>query len=164
MIRYIGCLMIVNLGLHVLGTIFPLLHPHTHQFGHNTCHILSSQTEQRCARPPASPPSTLILTLVELESTATRIQSDFTPDHADLIDGQRKKQKRRERRLKRFIVSVSGWAVMAWMIYLTVVTARIVPQIWDPYEVLGVSRVSTAASWTFGTVANREIVCQREGN
>lgn len=31
--------------------------------------------------------------------------------------------------------------VIAGMIYLIIVTARTVPKIWDPYEVLGVSRV-----------------------
>ena len=30
---------------------------------------------------------------------------------------------------------------MAWMVYLMAVTARTVTKIWDPYEVLGVSRV-----------------------
>ncbi|KAF2241158.1 DnaJ-domain-containing protein [Trematosphaeria pertusa] len=76
----------------------------------------------------------------ELENTATRIPSDFTPEHAGLIERQRKKQKRRERRIKRAIVSLGGWMVIAGMIYLIIVTARTVPKIWDPYEVLGVSR------------------------
>ncbi|ORY09806.1 Sec63 Brl domain-domain-containing protein [Clohesyomyces aquaticus] len=79
----------------------------------------------------------------ELESTATRIASDFKPEHADIIDGQRKKQKRRERRLKRFLFSVGGWLTIAWMIYLMAVTARTIPKIWDPYDVLGVSRSAT---------------------
>ncbi|KAF1980023.1 hypothetical protein BU23DRAFT_521893 [Bimuria novae-zelandiae CBS 107.79] len=76
----------------------------------------------------------------ELENTATRIPSDFTPEHADLIEKQRKKQKRRERRIKRAIVSLIGWTVIAGMIYLIIVTAQNVPKIWDPYDVLGVSR------------------------
>lgn len=78
---------------------------------------------------------------LELENTGTRIESDFTPEHADLIQGQRKKQKRLERRIKRGIVMVLGWALNALMVYLIFVTARTVPKIWDPYEVLGVSRV-----------------------
>lgn len=77
----------------------------------------------------------------ELENTATRIPSEFTPEHVDLIEKQRKKQKRRERRIKRAIVSIGGWTVIAAMIYLIIVTARTVPKIWDPYDVLGVSRV-----------------------
>ncbi|KAF2265151.1 DnaJ-domain-containing protein [Lojkania enalia] len=79
----------------------------------------------------------------ELESTASRIESNFKPEHADLIEGQRKKQKRRERRLKRALVSVGGWLVICWMAYLMAVTARTIPKIWDPYDVLGVSRSAT---------------------
>ena len=77
----------------------------------------------------------------ELEKTGARIESDFTPEHADLIQGQRKKQKRLERRIKRGLVMVGGWALNAAMVYLILVTARTTPDIWDPYEVLGVSRV-----------------------
>ncbi|EUC37714.1 hypothetical protein COCCADRAFT_84812 [Bipolaris zeicola 26-R-13] len=76
----------------------------------------------------------------ELENTGARIESDFTPEHADLIQGQRKKQKRMERRIKRGLVMVGGWALNAAMVYLILVTARTTPDIWDPYAVLGVSR------------------------
>lgn len=75
-----------------------------------------------------------------LENTAPRIQSDFRPHDAELIDAQKKKQKRRQRKLKRMLFSAAGWALMAWMIYLMIITARTIPQIWDPYEILGVSR------------------------
>ncbi|KAI9668531.1 MAG: secretory subunit [Trizodia sp. TS-e1964] len=74
------------------------------------------------------------------ENTAPRIQSDFRPAHADLIDGQRKKQKRRERKTKRIITVVVGWIVMVWMVYLIIVTTRLTPQIWDPYDILKISR------------------------
>lgn len=98
----------------------------------------------------------------ELENTATRIPSDFTPDHADLIEKQRKKQKRRERRIKRAIVSAIGWSVIAGMIYLIIVTARTVPKIWDPYEVLGVSRVGAPVHYlAFETLSDYETVGQR---
>lgn len=92
---------------------------------------------------PILPPSFLHVP-IELENTGTRIDSDFVPEHADLIQGQRKKQKRLERRIKRGILMVAGWALNAAMIYLILVTARITPKIWDPYDVLGVSRVCTA--------------------
>ena len=83
-----------------------------------------------------------ILTLyTELENTATRIPSEFVPEHADLIEKQRKKQKRRERRIKRAITSVLGWTIIAGMIYLISITSRTAPQIWNPYEVLGISTV-----------------------
>lgn len=70
-----------------------------------------------------------------------RIDSDFTPEHADLIQGQRKKQKRMERRIKRGIVMVAGWALNAAMIYLILVTSSVAPDIWDPYRILGIPKV-----------------------
>lgn len=81
----------------------------------------------------------------ELESTAPRIRTSFKPDHADLIQGQMKKQRRRERKLKRFVTMVLGYCLMAWMAYLIVVTQRTIPKIWDPYDILGVSRVGLPA-------------------
>lgn len=33
---------------------------------------------------------------------------------------------------------------MAYMVYLIIVTARTIPKIWDPYDVLGVARVRTS--------------------
>jgi translocation protein SEC63 len=74
-------------------------------------------------------------------ATAPRIKTDYRPEHADLIDGQRKAQKRRERRLKRAITVIAGWGIMAFMAYLIVITARTVPKIWNPYDILGISDV-----------------------
>lgn len=78
----------------------------------------------------------------ELENTAPRINSTFKPKHEDLIQAQKRKRLRKERRVKRFIAVVVGWAIIGWMIYLIIVTARTLPKIYDPYEILGVSRVS----------------------
>lgn len=77
----------------------------------------------------------------ELENTAPRIKSDFKPEHADLVEGQKRKRLRKERRIKRIITVILGYAVMAWMIYLIMVTARSTTKVYDPYDVLGVSRV-----------------------
>ncbi len=77
----------------------------------------------------------------DLESTAPRIKTDFKPEDDDLIQGQKRKQWRKERRIKRIITVVVGYAVMAWMIYLIIVTQRLTPKIWDPYDILGISRV-----------------------
>ncbi|KAI9932103.1 hypothetical protein ASPWEDRAFT_51169 [Aspergillus wentii DTO 134E9] len=76
----------------------------------------------------------------ELENTAPRIKSGFTPEHGDLIEAQKRKRLRKERRIKRIITVIAGYAMMAWMIYLILVTARSTPKIWDPYDILGVSR------------------------
>lgn len=75
-----------------------------------------------------------------LENSAPRISSDFKPQHADLIQSQKQKIQRKERRIKRISTVVIGYAVMAYMIYLIMVTARSTPKIWDPYDILGVSR------------------------
>jgi translocation protein SEC63 len=77
----------------------------------------------------------------ELENTAPRIQSNYKPQHGDLIEAQKRKRLRKERRIKRIVTVIAGYAIMAWMAYLIVVTARTVPKIWDPYEILGISRV-----------------------
>ncbi len=92
--------------------------------------------------PPSLDPRIASDWSLELESTAPRIRSNFKPEHEDLILGQKKKQRRRERRLKRFLAVVTGYLVMGWMAYLIVVTQRTVPKIWDPYDILKVSRVS----------------------
>ncbi|KAH7360722.1 Sec63 Brl domain-containing protein [Rhexocercosporidium sp. MPI-PUGE-AT-0058] len=76
-------------------------------------------------------------------ATAPRIKSDFRPEHADLVDSQRKAQRRKERKLKRALAVVAGWAVMAFMAYLIIVTARITPKIWNPYDILGIKDSAT---------------------
>ncbi|KAL3486239.1 Sec63 Brl domain-containing protein [Aspergillus germanicus] len=76
----------------------------------------------------------------ELENTAPRIRSDFKPQHEDLIEAQKRKRLRKERRIKRIVTVILGYAVIAYMVYLIIVTARLTPKIWDPYEILGVSR------------------------
>ncbi|KAL4880184.1 Sec63 Brl domain-containing protein [Aspergillus karnatakaensis] len=76
----------------------------------------------------------------ELENTAPRIQSDFKPEHEDLIEAQKRKRLRKERRIKRIITVILGYGIIAYMAYLIVVTARSTPKIWDPYDILGVSR------------------------
>jgi len=80
----------------------------------------------------------------ELENTAPKIQSDFKPQHADLVDGQRRKQRKRERKVKRIILAAVGWAFIALNVYWMVTVQRTAPKIWDPYEILGVDRVSPA--------------------
>ena len=79
--------------------------------------------------------------MLELENTAPRIKSNFKRIDEDLIQGQRRKQWRRDRRLKRIITVAVGYMVMGWMLYLITVTQRTAPKIWDPYSILGISRV-----------------------
>ena len=81
----------------------------------------------------------------ELENTAPRIHTEYKPEEVNLIDEQKKNRKRRERKLKRMIFSGFGWLLMGYMVYLMIVTARHIPKIWDPYDVLGVSQVSSSS-------------------
>ncbi|RFU35733.1 hypothetical protein B7463_g597, partial [Scytalidium lignicola] len=75
----------------------------------------------------------------DLGASAPRISSQFRPEHADLIDAEKKAQRKKERRLKRGIAVVVGWAIIGFMAYLIVVTARTTPKIWNPYQILGIS-------------------------
>lgn len=74
---------------------------------------------------------------------SSQIKSSYQPEDADLIDAQRAKQKRKELRLKRMLTAATGWAVMAYMIYLMAVTARQAPTVWDPYSILTLPYGST---------------------
>ncbi|KAK4944911.1 secretory subunit [Elasticomyces elasticus] len=77
------------------------------------------------------------------EQTAARVKSDFKPKNDELIEAQRRKQKRRNRKTKRIIAVILGYAFMAYMVYLIAVTQRTVPKLWDPYDILGVKRSAT---------------------
>lgn len=70
---------------------------------------------------------------------AGHIDSSFRPENADIIDTQRAKQRRKERRFKRTLIAGAGWLVMAYMGYLMYITVRTAPQIWNPYEILEVA-------------------------
>jgi translocation protein SEC63 len=76
-------------------------------------------------------------------SKAPKIESPAPPSHADIIDTQRAKQKRKELRMKRIITAVTGWVVIAYMVYLMSVTARHAPKIWNPYGILDVGHSAT---------------------
>ena len=87
----------------------------------------------------------------EIENTAPRIKSDFKPKDDDLIQAQRRVQKRKEFKTKRTVAAVLGYLIMAWMVYKIIVTQRILPKIWDPYEILGLSRVGAPQGWHWHT-------------
>ncbi|KAL2038582.1 hypothetical protein N7G274_008630 [Stereocaulon virgatum] len=86
---------------------------------------------------------TLLRPNKDIEDTAPRIKSDFKPIDDVLIQRQKRKQWRRERRLKRIITVAAGWVAIALMIYLITVTQTTAPKIWDPYNILEISRSST---------------------
>lgn len=78
-----------------------------------------------------------------LPGKGSQITSDYQPENADIIDSQRAKQKRKELRLKRMLTAAGGWLIMGYMVYLMVVTARSVPTVWNPYDILEVSMSAT---------------------
>lgn len=78
----------------------------------------------------------------QLESTAPKIISDYKPKDADSVEGQKRKQKKKERKLKRMILSVIGWAFIAFNVWWMMNTQRTALKLWDPYEILDVTRVS----------------------
>lgn len=140
--RYGDFALILNqYSSHAAGAIFSLLHLNNNWTGYSPAHILPPEAQQRLVDFQPQVDSVHTKAVIELESTAPRIKSDFKPEDVDLIQGQKKKQWRRERRLKRFLAVVTGYLVMGWMVYLIMVTARTIPKIWDPYTILGVSRV-----------------------
>lgn len=67
------------------------------------------------------------------------VKTGYRPPNANLIEAARKRQAKRERRLKRFITIVLGWSLFAYMSYLIATTKPGVSKMWDPYEILGIS-------------------------
>ena len=77
----------------------------------------------------------------DVEAAAAPAKYDYKTEDEDLIHESKRKAKRRERKLKRMLAAGLGYLVMAGMIYLIIVTARITPKLYDPYDILGASRV-----------------------
>lgn len=76
-----------------------------------------------------------------LSKTPLLKDSTYKPPNSDLIDGARRRQAKRERRLKRFTSIVIGWVLFVYMAYLIATTKSVVGKIWDPYDILGISTV-----------------------
>lgn len=71
-----------------------------------------------------------------------RIKTTYRPSHADLVDAQRAKDKRKQQRNTGLTVGVVvGWAIMAYMLYLINTTAAPSQKVWNPYDILGISDV-----------------------
>lgn len=86
---------------------------------------------------------TLLCPSKDDDALAPRIKTDYKTEHAATVDALRIAQKRKQWRVKRAIVVVVGWAIMAGMVYLIMVTQRTVPKLWNPYDILGVSESYT---------------------
>lgn len=84
---------------------------------------------------------TLIFPSKDIEAKAPRVQSNYKPEHADLIEAQRKAHRKKQRRIVRVIFVLLGLAVMAGMVYLILHVQTVTPKIWNPYDILGISDV-----------------------
>ncbi|KAH8176314.1 dnaJ domain-containing protein [Sarocladium implicatum] len=82
---------------------------------------------------------TLLRPSTDDDALAPRIKTDYKSQHADVVESLRNAQKRRQRRIKRALVVVLGWAIMGGMVYLIMVTQRTILKIWNPYDILGIS-------------------------
>jgi translocation protein SEC63 len=77
---------------------------------------------------------------------APRIDTDYKPKHADVIQSLRSADDRKQWRVKRALVVLLGWAVMAGMVYLIMVTPPSTAKIWNPYDILGIQDVGLPPS------------------
>jgi translocation protein SEC63 len=75
------------------------------------------------------------------ETLAPRIDTSYKADHEDVVGSLRKAQKKKQRRVKRTLVVLGGWALIAGMLYLISVTTRTSAKLWNPYDILGISEV-----------------------
>jgi translocation protein SEC63 len=85
---------------------------------------------------------TLVRPAKDDEKLAPRIQTSYKAEHAATVDSLRAAQKRKQRRVKRTLTVVVGWALIASMAYLIMVTQRTVLKLYNPYDILGVSEVN----------------------
>ena len=86
-------------------------------------------------------PLTYNVLKVDTSVSTTPALSNATSRYHGSVQKSRSRYRRQERKLKRMLLVGLGYLIMAYMIYLIIVTARTTPKIWDPYEILGVSRV-----------------------
>ena len=75
---------------------------------------------------------------------APRIQSDYRVKDDNVVKSLRAAQRRKQRKLKRTIVVLLGWALMGFMLYLIMVTTPTVHKLWNPYDILGIAEVRNA--------------------
>ncbi|TGZ84212.1 hypothetical protein EX30DRAFT_338758 [Ascodesmis nigricans] len=84
--------------------------------------------------------STLRPSSVPGSSKAPLINSpDYRPPKLASVEAARKRQARRERRLKRFASILIGWGVFGYMVFLIKTTETTASKIWNPYDILGIS-------------------------
>jgi translocation protein SEC63 len=74
----------------------------------------------------------------DASALAPTVKSDFKAENHGVVQAQRAAQKRKQRRLKRGIAVVIGWALMGVMLYLVLTAQHHITRVWNPYDILGV--------------------------
>ncbi|GAO13182.1 uncharacterized protein UV8b_03589 [Ustilaginoidea virens] len=74
---------------------------------------------------------------------APRIKTDYKTRHEGVVASLRAAQKRKQRKVKRALVAVLGWALMGLMAYLIMTTDPVENKIWNPYDILGIADSAT---------------------
>lgn len=93
---------------------------------------------------------TLIRPASASEKPGPRIKTDYKAKDAAVVEDLRKAEKKQHRRVTRALVVLAGWTILGAMAYLIVVTQRITPKLWNPYDILGISDVRGRLSqWLF---------------
>ncbi|CAK7204633.1 secretory subunit [Sporothrix eucalyptigena] len=73
-----------------------------------------------------------------------RVASKFRHNHSDLVDAERAKYRRQQRRLGLILAVAVGWATIGYMLYLIqFAEAYKVERIWNPYDILGIADSAT---------------------
>lgn len=85
---------------------------------------------------------TLIRPASASEKPGPRVQTDYKTNDAAVVEKLRKAEKKQHRMVTRALVAMAGWTILAAMLYLIIVTKRITPKLWNPYDILGISDVS----------------------
>lgn len=70
-----------------------------------------------------------------------RTKTDFRLKDADLVDAQRKLERRKQHKVWMAMMALAGWAIMAYTMYLIYVTPATVQKLWNPYDILGIDEV-----------------------
>ncbi|CAK7268373.1 secretory subunit [Sporothrix epigloea] len=93
---------------------------------------------------------TLPLTFVLLKGLGNpaavfpRVQSNFRHSHSDLVDAERAKYRRQQRRLGLILAVTVGWATIGYMLYLIqYAEAHQIERVWNPYDILGIADSAT---------------------
>jgi translocation protein SEC63 len=136
----------LSLTLCCVGTIFPVLHPHYPRTHPSPLNVLYLCAEQAFVTPPVVPCAVLLAdSTVELGTSKIPLikNSAYDAPRHEKVEAARRRQAKKERRLKRFTALVLGWGAFAYMSYLIGTTDNPELKIWDPYQILGISTSAT---------------------